>query len=698
MNPGDVDAIVRTVAGEAGGEPALGQQAVASVILNRASATGLPPSAIVSQPGQFEAWHKVQHLSPDSPVYQNVAATIAPVLSGDASDPTGGATHFLNPDLQAQLGREQPNWASGDGHRIGKHVFYGGDMAAQTASAPSELPNANDIMKAYGWTAPGDQTAPAASAAPAASPSTAPGDMPSPDDLAKAYGWKPNAAAPAVDAAPAQAPGIIPAITGFMANVNRGLGVGDEVAAAGNTAVNALTGKTRWQDIPSDFTASMAHQRQLEASYADAHPHVAALARGTGNALTMAAPIGPGAEAFTGGNMAINALKGATTAGVTGAGFAALDAGTPEERLRAAADAATPWKNPLGFGVGAVAGGLAGVGVPKAGAPSTPSLEDLQTARTAAYKEVSDSGAQYTPEATKDLAKQIISNVADAGFDPGLHPKAARMLDIISDRSNQAAGYTPSPSQLDQLRQNIGRDVAGSSDAGERRMGVIMKKTIDGFMGNATPDQITGAADPAAVAQTLATARDLNTRVAKLEKLDGLDEAAADRASVTGSGANINNTTRQNVLRFKNQVKNLTPEEEAAAQTVISGTPTGNLMRKIGKTSPGNGGLMANMHLVGAELSHGATVPIGIGASIAKFLGDASTTRNVQALRNIIATGGAGAAELTRQLADPQYADLRAQLANDLSAQAGVQGASQRGSVTAEIVGHPEYGVGASSQ
>jgi len=46
------------------------------------------------------------------------------VLGGQIPDPTNGADHFLNPALQSQLGRQQPQWAQQGGQRIGNHVFF----------------------------------------------------------------------------------------------------------------------------------------------------------------------------------------------------------------------------------------------------------------------------------------------------------------------------------------------------------------------------------------------------------------------------------------------------------------------------------------------------------------------------------------------------------------------------------------------
>lgn len=465
-------------------------------------------------------------------------------------------------------------------------------------------------------------------------------------------------------AAPAPTPkrSMVQNVTGFMANVNRGLGVGDELAAAADTAVNFAQGK------PADYRASLAKQRGTEDAYRAEHPHVAAAALGSGNALTAFAPVGPGAQAFAQGGRVVNALRGATVAGLSGAGYSAVDRGSLGERAAAAGDAATPWKNPVSFALGAVAGAAATPRGAKPKRPAAPTLEQLTAQKDAAYKAVEDSGHSYTPEQFTALAKDLTADVAKARFNPKNHPKTAAMLDYIHDLSNQATGHAPSLSDLDDLRHVIWRDVASSSEKGEQRMGHILRGRIDKFIA----DSGVGNAD-------ILRARDLNTRIEKIKSLDQLDQAAADRAAATGSGGNVGNATRQNVIRFKNAANNLTPEEQAAAQKVIDGTKTGNALRQLGKLSPAGNGLMLAGHLAAAVPTHGVSAAVGFGGAVSKLASDAITAGNVKALRELIATGGhAAAKEVRRQLANPQYADLRRQLANDAAVQAGVQGSSQR--------------------
>ena len=171
------DAMVRTVAGEAGAEPLKGQQAVAAVIMNRANGSGASPRDVVFAPNQFEPWNggaarqRLEAMDPSSAQYQSILNNVVrPVMSGQVADPTGGATHFYAPVAQAALGRAAPSWATGTPTVIGGHNFYtvgytpGSAAPAPIGTAPTPDQNApapalaampdesamvNDVIKSY---------------------------------------------------------------------------------------------------------------------------------------------------------------------------------------------------------------------------------------------------------------------------------------------------------------------------------------------------------------------------------------------------------------------------------------------------------------------------------------------------------------------------------------------------------------------
>jgi spore germination cell wall hydrolase CwlJ-like protein len=116
----DRDYLVRTVAFEAGNEPALGKAAVVHVVLNRKKSGrwGDEIKNIVTQPWQFEPWmtrrKEIEKLSADDSRYRKAARITDGVLDGDIPDPTSGATHFLNENIDRR-GGSLPRWAQGEG-------------------------------------------------------------------------------------------------------------------------------------------------------------------------------------------------------------------------------------------------------------------------------------------------------------------------------------------------------------------------------------------------------------------------------------------------------------------------------------------------------------------------------------------------------------------------------------------------------
>jgi spore germination cell wall hydrolase CwlJ-like protein len=127
----DRDYLIKTIAFEASGEPAMAKIAVAYVVLNRKKSGrwGDTIKAVVTHTGQFEPWttkrSEIEGLSPDDPRYQSAAIIADAVLSGQTPDPTAGATHFLNPTIvRERRGGALPSWARGEGLPIGSHTFY----------------------------------------------------------------------------------------------------------------------------------------------------------------------------------------------------------------------------------------------------------------------------------------------------------------------------------------------------------------------------------------------------------------------------------------------------------------------------------------------------------------------------------------------------------------------------------------------
>jgi hypothetical protein len=150
----DADILARTLLGEAANQGEVGQRAVAAVVRNRMRQTGRGVRDVVLAPAQFEPWgsrrEELLRIPPTDPRYIAARRIAEQALAaGEFEDPTGGATHFLNPDLQRQLGRQQPSWApEGQGRRIGAHVFYTPGGGVRVGQGGGAAPAGGDVVPA----------------------------------------------------------------------------------------------------------------------------------------------------------------------------------------------------------------------------------------------------------------------------------------------------------------------------------------------------------------------------------------------------------------------------------------------------------------------------------------------------------------------------------------------------------------------
>lgn len=136
----DEETVARTVWGEARGEPFNGKIAIAWVIRNRVELDlhgdekpdwwGEGYEAVCLKPWQFSCWNandpnreKLLAVTDADAMYRDSLDAARLVIAGKVDDPTGGATHYFNPDAV-----KAPQWAfSGtETARIGHHLFFKG--------------------------------------------------------------------------------------------------------------------------------------------------------------------------------------------------------------------------------------------------------------------------------------------------------------------------------------------------------------------------------------------------------------------------------------------------------------------------------------------------------------------------------------------------------------------------------------------
>lgn len=331
----------------------------------------------------------------------------------------------------------------------------------------------------------------------------------------------------------------------------------------------------------------------------------------------------------------------------------------------------------VGQAVGEFAGSMVGAGAPRkvslpAKKAAAPQLTEIQAQRTAAYKAVDDAGVKFKPQAVSSLAQGIEDELKAALINKDLHPKAAAALKIIQANKNKPLTL----SEIDQFRQVVSRDVAGSIDKGERFMGRKILANIDEFIGSAGPEQVS-AGDPVKAAQLIRNARQLHQRASKIEAVNNATEKAKNRTASTYSGGNIDNATRQELRKVLERSRGLTSDETAQLKSIVYGGKGQNALRLVGKLSPSGNGLMAALNL-GAAAAGGpiGAIPGAVGMG-AKMLADGATQAKVARLVDIMARGGKPALDAEAQLAnlakrDRQIAAIYRRVAERVAVPAGV--------------------------
>jgi hypothetical protein len=301
--------------------------------------------------------------------------------------------------------------------------------------------------------------------------------------------------------------------------------------------------------------------------------------------------------------------------------------------------------------VGMLGGAAAGAGLSRAaqrGAQAAaPTIDQLTGARDAAYTRARGSGVEVQAPAFARLHDEIRQDLDAAGIfrdvDPG--PAASRILQPFT---NSVASNAPVPlDRVEAIRKNVG-GLGRSLDPTEQRVAGIVRQRMDGFLGSMTPADViapqAGAAERAL--GDLREGRALHARVRKATALDNALESGELRAGSTGSGANGQNTARQNLRPFvdptspKSGRLNLNPEEAAQARAIVQGGAGENMLRGLGKLAPtGAVSAIPSALAVGATGATGLAVPAA--GYLAKGLSERIQARKVERLRDTVRRGSA---------------------------------------------------------
>jgi hypothetical protein len=254
----------------------------------------------------------------------------------------------------------------------------------------------------------------------------------------------------------------------------------------------------------------------------------------------------------------------------------------------------------------------------------SPTTEELHTASQANYNNMKGYGVELHPHVMEQVATNIETELLNEGYRDYI-PGHNQLFNAI-DELRHPIGQNSTISDIDGPRRVLNR-LAGNPELRDGARRAINE--IDTALGNLTPADaaVNGHFIPR-VAHEAVEARGNYAAFKHAEQLDNATDKAGLMAGSTGSGADIDNKTRQQIRQILTNPKKLrgfSQEEQQQMRRIVNGTFTGNAARLIGKLAPTgvvSGGVSA---LVGHTIGHTIGVPV-IGG-IAKGLSDAATRR-----------------------------------------------------------------------
>lgn len=279
--------------------------------------------------------------------------------------------------------------------------------------------------------------------------------------------------------------------------------------------------------------------------------------------------------------------------------------------------------------VGAVgAGGMTrGVGRAvenAAGRVAPPTTEAIRDASQANYTNMKGYGVELHPHVMDQVATNIETELLNEGYRDYI-PGHNQIFNAVDELRRPVGRYT-TMSDIDGPRRVLNRLAANPElrDGARRAIG-----EIDDALANLTPRDaaVNGHFIPRVVHEAV-EARGNYAAFKHADQVERATDKAGLTAAATGSGANIDNATRQQmkqILTNPKKLRGFTDAEQQQMRRIVQGTPAGNVSRLLGKLAPTGvvSGSLSSM--LGHTLGHTLAIPV-LG-SIAKAAGDAATRR-----------------------------------------------------------------------
>jgi hypothetical protein len=261
-----------------------------------------------------------------------------------------------------------------------------------------------------------------------------------------------------------------------------------------------------------------------------------------------------------------------------------------------------------------------------------PSIDELRTQKTAAYKRAEETGVVVSRGAINRLKVDLVSDLKKEGLDVDLHPKANAALKRVLNSRGQLT-----LSEIETLRK-IANDAKGSIDKSDARLGAKIVDHIDEFEANLSDADVISGTPAAATA--FKEARSLNTRFSKATELEELVERARLSApNFSGSGMeNALRTEFRGLAKNKSKMRRFNAAEQVAIKKVAMGGPLENAMRMLGKFAP-RGPISTGFGFATAATAGPLGLAVPLAGEAGRFAATRMTMKNVNRASELVRAG-----------------------------------------------------------
>lgn len=267
----------------------------------------------------------------------------------------------------------------------------------------------------------------------------------------------------------------------------------------------------------------------------------------------------------------------------------------------------------VGFGAGALGSQVGGKLGAKLTAEPVPvvTIDEIRQRAARAYTRVEDMGITLSQTGAKSLFNKVSTDLKDSNFLP---ENAASVQTVLNRYAKIVGRGDVSFGDVDQMRQMAGT-LLSNSDANVRRLAKVMTTSIDNYLANLTPANVSAGAGR--VDEAVATIREARNdwrnqaRANQLEQILDTAETKALDPKVSESEAIRRGFI--NLAANRDKLKLFNSDEQAAIRRVASGGGLDSFLSFAARFNPERSTLVSTGTIAGAAAKPEYALPIAAG-------------------------------------------------------------------------------------